>query len=187
MKVLEAIRARVEARLLKIIPLLDKEVDKIATRFIKDNVEGIVAVVFGFERRWAKEYEVHQYFENSPLAKRLQVIADNAAKEMVEKAVKDFDKGKAGTKRKREWTKLLKAEIEEQYERKMRALVTEYANRYARERSDNDIRELLTRELEDMPTTEAVEKALGRLTTDDNEYFPCIVEKDDDYDEDDDD
>lgn len=84
---------------------VEREVNEMATQFIRGSVEQILGVAFGFDKRWRNQYELHRGFETGAIAAKLnEMVASEEITRFLEETIGDFRKHMK-PKAIREWQK----------------------------------------------------------------------------------
>ena len=147
MKTITAIRNRIEKHLSDKLQTLDEDVDRMASDFISENVNTIIATAFGFEKRWSDSgYEVHRYFEESPVGKRLQKMAAKAAEAMFPAIEKEANKQ---VSKKTKWLKVYRESYIESFNDRMHELVQASSDERGRHDAEREWEALLNSEMQD--------------------------------------
>lgn len=155
-KNLRTMRQRVEAAIKdRLKPgQVEKEVNDIATRYIRDSVETVISIAFGFDRRWGKEFELHRGFEKGAIAAMLQeMLVSDEVQAFVREAIGDFRKLMPATTLAM-WRKTYKDYFLRAYWERADELIQTHATEFGYWRAEEDYRErlrALTYDVLDLP------------------------------------
>jgi hypothetical protein len=90
---LSSIQSRMKKALLERLEpkRLADDVDALAKNFLTNHVQHILAVAFGFEKRWSDGFELHKGFTEGALHARLQqFVTSDATMQFLEEAIGNF-------------------------------------------------------------------------------------------------